>query len=109
MPKPLERNITTRIIALLDQVPHRYVRKMHGNRMQGGGLPDIYFTCSALNGHSVWIEVKRPGEDRTKLQIYTGTLLQNAGCEVIVVQSVEEVREWLLSKNIVLRLASKIR
>jgi hypothetical protein len=106
MPRPLERNITTRIIALLQRVPHHFVRKMHGNRMQGGGIPDLYFTCEALRGHSVWIEVKRPGEVRTPLQIHTGGVLQQAGCEVLVVESVEEVREWLSSKNIALRPVS---
>jgi hypothetical protein len=98
-----ERSITDRIMALLVTVPRAFVRKMHGNRMQGGGIPDIYFTCDTLNGKSVWIEVKRPGGKRTPLQVHTGDRLSRAGCVVLEVHSVEEIQTWLKTNGVATR------
>lgn len=97
---PLERNITTRIVELLHRVPRSFVRKMHGNRMQGGGIPDIYFTCEQLGGKSIWFEVKQPGKHMSPLQEHTGHRLRRAGCVVIEVHSVEEVMAWLKQQSV---------
>ena len=96
-----ETTITASIIKLLKTVPNSFVKKIHGGRMQGGGIPDIYFTCKWIEGHSVWFEVKRPGYEATELQLYTMKRLNNAGCTSIIVRSRADVLNWLIENEIV--------
>ena len=103
-----ERSITDRIMLLLGAVPKSFVRKMHGNRMQGGGIPDIFFTCDKLEGRSVWIEVKRPGGVRTPLQVHIGQRLERSGCAVLEVHSVEEVSSWLKDMGVTVVTRSRV-
>ena len=56
------------------------------------GIPDLY---AIRAGKSIWIEVKRPGEQPTKLQQYEIDQLRDAGAAVTVARSVEDVQTWL--------------
>ena len=58
------------------------------------GIPDLY---AIRAGKSIWIEVKRPGEQPTKLQQYEIDQLRDAGAAVTVARSVEDVQPWLPS------------
>jgi len=95
-----EKTITDAIIRRLAKIPNSFVRKIHGNRMQGAGLPDIYFTCWYLDGRSVWIEVKKPGRKATRIQDYTIEQLRRAGSDSFVATSVSDIEEWILRMGI---------
>ncbi len=69
-----------------------YPLKMHGSRYMLRGLPDIH-CCAA--GRCMWLEVKRPGEVPTRLQLIIHERLRAAGCNVHVVRSLEEVKRVL--------------
>lgn len=70
--------------------------------MQRAGIPDVYFTCAALGGRSVWFELKRPDRsaEPTDLQRYTMDQLVRAGCVCHVVRSVDEVLVILASLGV---------
>ena len=96
-----ESTITNSIIKLLKTVPNNFVRKMHGSRMQGGGIPDIYFTCAAIEGKSVWIEVKRPEDGAVSpLQQHTLNKISRTKAITMVVTSKAEVEDWLVDMGI---------
>jgi len=80
-----ERAITDKIMRALRQ-RGIYVVKIHGGPMQQAGLPDLY--CCVC-GWSLWLEVKRPGEQPTPLQRYETDKLKNAGAYAEVVTSVD--------------------
>jgi hypothetical protein len=56
------------------------------------GLPDVLVIKS---GRAAWMEVKRPGEDPTRIQEHRMRELINAGCPTAVVRSVGDAREFL--------------
>lgn len=64
--------------------------KIHGGPMQRSGEPDLHVT---LNGRSLWLEVKRPGEQATELQNYRLSLWRDSGAKTAVISSVEELNE----------------
>ena len=76
---------------LLRTVPSSEVVKIKGGSAQESGLPDILFTCRALGGRAVWIEVKAPGEKPRKLQAYKLERWRRAGAISLVVHSVDEL------------------
>jgi hypothetical protein len=88
-----ERDITTKVLKWLKNQPASVAEKIHGGPMQNAGLPDIYFTCKALRGQSVWIEMKRPGEKERPLQALRGRRMRCAGCEYFVCSSLGEVEK----------------
>lgn len=94
-----ERSITDAVIADLRRIPWSFVQKIPGTRM-ARGLPDLYFTCKELNGRSVWIEMKRPGEEPTPQQAHRLSRLREAGCVSIVGTSVESVRAALRAAGV---------
>lgn len=69
-----------------------FVYKSHGSPLQTKGLPDL-IVC--YHGQFYGIEVKRPGEDATKLQKYVLNEIEQAGGIAAVVHSVEEVKDVL--------------
>jgi hypothetical protein len=46
-------------------------------------------------GRAAWMEVKRPGEDATRIQQHRIRELIRAGCPATVVRSVGDAREFL--------------
>lgn len=57
------------------------------------GIPDL---LAMKNGTAIFIEVKRPGQKPTELQKYRHRELRDNGFIVMVMTSVEELRNILL-------------
>ena len=57
------------------------------------GLPDILVALHRPPGRGHWVEMKRPGERPTRLQLATHRALRAAGFAVTVATSVEEAVE----------------
>lgn len=92
-----KNGIKEEVMELLGSVPDSVVIKVKGGAAQESGLPDFYFTCAALGGRSVWIELKQLGEGPKKLQGYKLDRLRRAGAVAETCHSVVEV-EQLLSR-----------
>jgi hypothetical protein len=92
----LERAIVKAILAYLNDLPHGLARKRWGGGMGVAGDPDI---DACVAGRCVQLEVKRPGQQPTALQVRRLEEWRSAGAIAEVVRSVEEVRE-ILEKNL---------
>jgi hypothetical protein len=92
----LEREIVKAILAYLNGLPHGLARKRWGGGMGVAGDPDI---DACVGGRCVQLEVKRPGEQPTALQVKRLGEWRKAGAVAEVVRSVGEVRE-ILEKNL---------
>jgi len=87
-----ERAIVKAILAYLNGLPGCLARKRWGGGMGVAGDPDI---DACIRGRSVQLEVKRPGERPTPLQVKRLREWRKAGALVAVVSSVEEVKSLL--------------
>jgi hypothetical protein len=87
-----ERAIVKAILAYLNSLPGCLARKRWGGGMGVAGDPDI---DACIRGRSVQLEVKRPGERPTSLQLKRIEEWRRAGAVVAVVHSVAEVRAVL--------------
>lgn len=93
-----ERAIVKGILSYLNSLPGCLARKRWDGGMGVAGDPDI---DACLRGRCIQIEVKRPGEKATPLQLKRLAEWQQAGALVSVVTSVAEVRT-LFEQNQVL-------
>ena len=84
-----ERAIVKAILAYLNGLPGCLARKRWGGGMGVAGDPDI---DACIRGRSLQLEVKRPGEKPTPLQLKRLEEWRQAGALVGVVTSVAEVR-----------------
>ena len=87
--QPGEANITTNIIKHLKKHKPCEVFKMHGSSFSRSGMPDILWLYS---GRAIFIEVKRPGEDPTKLQKEMMHRLTAAGAVCYVASSTADAK-----------------
>ena len=87
-----ESSIVKAILRYLNSLPGCLARKRWGGGMGVAGDPDI---DACLQGCSLQLEVKRPGEKPTKLQIKRLEQWREAGAIVGVVTSVAEVKMLL--------------
>lgn len=87
-----ERAIVKAILAYLNGLPGCLARKRWGGGMGVAGDPDI---DACIRGRSVQLEVKRPGERPTALQLKRIEEWRKAGAVVAVVHGVAEVRAVL--------------
>jgi hypothetical protein len=90
-----ERAIVKAILAYLNGQPGCLARKRWGGGMGVVGDPDI---DACVRGRSVQLEVKRPGERPTPLQLKRLEEWRRAGAVAAVVNSVADVRR-LLQEN----------
>ena len=90
-----ERALVKAILAYLNSLPDCLARKRWGGGMGVAGDPDI---DACIRGRSVQLEVKRPGERPTPLQLKRLAEWQQAGALVGVVTSVAETRALLERK-----------
>jgi hypothetical protein len=90
-----ERAIVRSILAYLNSQPGCLARKRWGGGMGVAGDPDI---DACLRGRSVQLEVKRPGEKPTPLQLKRLAEWRQAGALVGVVTSVAATKT-LLEEN----------
>ena len=87
-----ESAIVKAILAYLNSLPECLARKRWGGGMGVAGEPDI---DACLRGRSLQLEVKRPGQKATPLQVKRLEQWRHAGAPVGVVASVEEVKALL--------------
>ncbi len=89
---PLERTIVAKVMATA-RAAGWWAMKTHG----GGygsvvGLPDV---LCIKDGKAAWMEVKRPGEEPTRIQTHRHRELIGFGCPVAVVCSAGDAKEFL--------------
>lgn len=89
--QPLEKTIVAKIKSVAEGLGW-WVTKMHGNAFMAKGLPDLLLI---KGGRAAWIEVKRPGNDPTKIQLHRMRELATAGCPVAVACSAADARHFL--------------
>lgn len=90
MKKILERDIQAKILSWL-QSKSIYAKKIIV--ANSSGAPDI-FCC--VGGSFIGLEVKRPGEHQTSLQVYNQYKIEKAGGKYFVVTSVDEVKKLII-------------
>lgn len=91
---PLEKSIVASILRYLNSLPGCYACKVHGGAYMAG-WPDIIGCC---RGRALALEVKRPGQKATPLQVAVLEKWRRAGAVAAVVTSRKEVEELLLRK-----------
>ena len=70
-----------------------WVTKTHGGSYGTVvGLPDV---LCIKGGRAVWLEVKRPGEEPTRIQLHRHRELIGYGCAVTTVFSAGDAKEFL--------------
>ena len=87
-----ESAIVKAILAYLNTLPRCLARKRWGGGMGVAGEPDI---DACLGGRSLQLEVKRPGQHPTLLQLKRMEEWRQAGAIVGIVTSVAEVKALL--------------
>lgn len=92
-----ERAIVKAILAYLNGLPGCLARKRWGGGMGVAGDPDI---DACIRGRSVQLEVKRPGEKPTPLQLKRLEEWRQAGAITGVVTSLEETRAVLRKESL---------
>lgn len=93
-----ERAIVKAILAYLNSLPGCLARKRWGGGMGVAGDPDI---DACIRGRSVQLEVKRPGEKPTQLQMRRLCEWNNAGAVAATVTSVAEVGALLRQHGLI--------
>ena len=82
-----ESRLVAGIIAALREIPGCVVRKRHGTAWGVAGDPDLY---GSIHGRHFEIEVKRRGEEPTRLQQARLAEWRGSGALVGVAHSVDE-------------------
>ncbi|MCZ2150871.1 MAG: VRR-NUC domain-containing protein [Bryobacterales bacterium] len=95
-----EKAIVKSILAYLNGLPGCLARKRWGGGMGVAGDPDI---DACLCGRSLQLEVKRPGERPTPLQLKRLEEWRRAGAVVGVVTSVAATRALLENNSLLIR------
>jgi Holliday junction resolvase len=88
---PLERTIVAKVMATAKAYGW-WAMKTHGSAFSVVGLPDVLVI---KNGRAAWMEVKRPGEEPTRIQEHRHRELSGFGCPVAVVCSAGDAKEFL--------------
>lgn len=89
---PLESAIVKSILTWLNKQPGIKAEKTHGGMYGKAGKPDI---TGCIRGRRFEIEVKRPGNKPTKLQLKELKEWEAAGAIVGVAYSLDDVKELL--------------
>lgn len=94
MPRPpLEKTIVAKVMETARRLGW-WTMKNHGSHFSLRGLPDV---LAIKGGKAVWMEVKRPGEEPTKIQEHRMRELMAAGCPCTTVRSAGDAMEFLRS------------
>jgi Holliday junction resolvase len=86
-----EADIQSAIIAAVEREGHYVIRVARASR---AGVPDL-IVCA--RGRFIALEVKRPGEKPTKIQLVENRRIEAAGGEGYVVRSVDDALACLRS------------
>lgn len=70
--------------------------KTHGSALQRSGIPDLILID---NGRTLWVEVKAPGKEPSRIQLHRRNQIQEHGGEAFVVDKVEELIAILERRN----------
>lgn len=87
-----EATIVAAIMRYLKTLPNCRAEKTHGGSFGNAGKPDI---TGCINGRRFEIEVKRPGNKPTPLQLKTLEEWRQAGALAGVAYNVDDVKEIL--------------
>ena len=90
---PREAVITTAILRALRAVPGTYAIKLHGSLYSTAGTPDLLVVH---NGRAFLLEVKRPGQKPTPVQLSEMARWTGAGATSAVVYGVPDALALLL-------------
>lgn len=93
---PLESNLKKGILKYLNSLPGCFAWKAHGDEYGRAGIPDI---IACYHGRFFAFEVKRPGNEPTRLQQATMGKIREAGGRVFVVNGVRDVRGIMEGKR----------
>jgi len=88
---PLESTIVKKILAYLNSRGGFWF-KTHGSPLQIAGLPDL---IGCYRGRFISFEVKQPGKNPTKLQVFMMKRITSAGGIAEVIRSVDEAKAIL--------------
>lgn len=88
---PLERVIVAKVMAAAKALGY-WSMKNHGSAFSLAGVPDVLVI---KDGKACWMEVKRPGEKPTPIQVARMRELASVGCPVAVVTSGDEAKKFL--------------
>ena len=88
---PKESTIVAKVIATA-KAAGWLAGKLHTNAYGIAGMPDV---MAIRNGHVAFLEVKRPGEEPTKVQTHRMRQHAEAGASVTWVTSAGEARAFL--------------
>lgn len=69
-----------------------FVFKVHGGPTMMAGLPDL---VGVIDGRSIWLETKMPGNDPTPVQRNVHRKILAAGGQLIVPKSLREALDWV--------------
>lgn len=98
----LETNLTDKILKHLKNHGHKAI-KLHVDQYQEAGTPDI-FAC--VNGFLLVIEVKRPGEEPTRIQRIRLMQWRKAGAFILVADNMDTLQ---LKLDEIYRISEGIR
>lgn len=87
-----ESKIQGKIVEMIESFPTSHVRKVHGGKWGSGGEPDL---DACVNGRSVKLEIKAPGNEPTTLQMKKLRVWEAAGALAGWADSVQQARELL--------------
>lgn len=84
----LESNLTARILAYLKKYRHKAI-KIHVDQYQEAGTPDI---IACVRGFCLMVEVKKPGELPTKIQLLRLDEWRRSGAFTLVADNLDAVK-----------------
>lgn len=87
-----ESQLVTQVLAYIRGLPRAHAHKIHGSRYSDAGEPDI---DACIDGRSVKIELKMPGNKPTPVQMASMRRWENAGAFVFWATSLDEVKTFL--------------
>lgn len=90
---PLEKTIVAKVMETARSLGW-LAMKNHGSNFSLRGLPDVLVI---KDGRAAWMEVKRPGEEPTKIQAHRMRELAAAGCPCTTVRSPGDAMAFLES------------
>lgn len=91
-----ETKLLTDVRKYLDRLREQgeplWYMKVHGGVLQRRGVPDLLIV---FHGHALFVELKTPGRQPTRLQAHVMAQIEKAGGSANVVHSVAEMQDFL--------------
>ena len=87
-----ESQLVTKVLEYIRGLPRSHAHKIHGSRYSDAGEPDI---DACIDGRSVKIELKMPGNKPTPVQMASMRRWERSGALVFWATSLDEVLTYL--------------